>query len=78
MSSTSKISDCVVAHRSDRGSSLDKPVPTGQTGLELLQHRLQFFGLGFVDQPRNPVVSGEPLVSGTALGVPINNGETLT
>jgi hypothetical protein len=29
---------------------------TGQTGLELLLHRLQFFGLGFVDQPRNPVV----------------------
>jgi hypothetical protein len=35
---------------------------TGQTGthrsdrLELLQHRLRFFGLGFVDQPRNPVV----------------------
>jgi hypothetical protein len=34
-----------------------KPVlPTGQTGLELLQHRLRFFGLGFVDQPRNPAV----------------------
>jgi hypothetical protein len=29
---------------------------TGQTGLELLQHRLWFFGLGFVDQPRNLVV----------------------
>jgi hypothetical protein len=29
---------------------------TGQTGLELQQHRLWFFGLGFVDQPRNPVV----------------------
>jgi hypothetical protein len=29
---------------------------TGQTGLALLQYRLQFFGLGFVDQPRNPVV----------------------
>jgi hypothetical protein len=28
----------------------------GSTGLELLQHRLRFFGLGFVDQPRNPVV----------------------
>jgi hypothetical protein len=26
------------------------------TGLELLQHRLRFFSLGFVDQPRNPVV----------------------
>jgi hypothetical protein len=31
-------------------------LPTGQTGLALLQHRLRFFGLGFVDQPRNPVV----------------------
>jgi hypothetical protein len=30
--------------------------PTGQTGLALLQHRLRFFGLGFVDQPRNLVV----------------------
>jgi hypothetical protein len=29
---------------------------TGQTGLALLQHRLRFFGLCFVDQPRNPVV----------------------
>jgi hypothetical protein len=29
---------------------------TGQTGLALLQHRLRFFGLGFVDQPRNPVI----------------------
>jgi hypothetical protein len=29
---------------------------TGQTGLEMLHLRLQFFGLGFVDQPRNPVV----------------------
>jgi hypothetical protein len=29
---------------------------TGQTGLALLQHRLRFFDLGFVDQPRNPVV----------------------
>jgi hypothetical protein len=34
-----------------------RPVrPTGQTGLELLQHHLRFFGLGFVDRPRNPVV----------------------
>jgi hypothetical protein len=34
-----------------------RPVrPTGQTGLALLQHRLRFFGLGYVDQPRNPVV----------------------
>jgi hypothetical protein len=31
-------------------------VPTGQIGLALLQHRLRFFGLGFVDQPRNLVV----------------------
>jgi hypothetical protein len=29
---------------------------TGQTGLALLQLRLRVFGLGFVDQPRNPVV----------------------
>jgi hypothetical protein len=29
---------------------------TGQTGLELLQHHFRFFGLGFVDQTRNPVV----------------------
>jgi hypothetical protein len=29
---------------------------TGQTGLELLQLRLRFFGLGFMDQPRNPVI----------------------
>jgi hypothetical protein len=28
---------------------------TGQTGLELLQHHLRFFSLGFVDQPRNLV-----------------------
>jgi hypothetical protein len=34
-----------------------RPVrPTGKTGLELLQVRLRFFGLGFVDQPRNLVV----------------------
>jgi hypothetical protein len=26
-----------------------KPVPTGQTGLELQQHCLRFSGLGFVD-----------------------------
>jgi hypothetical protein len=31
-------------------------LPTGQTGLALLQHCLRFFGLGFVDQPRNLVV----------------------
>jgi hypothetical protein len=34
-----------------------RPVrPIGQIGLALLQHRLRFFSLGFVDQPRNPVV----------------------
>jgi hypothetical protein len=33
-----------------------RPVPTGQTVLALLQHRLGLFGLGFVDQPRKPVV----------------------
>jgi hypothetical protein len=33
-----------------------RPVPTGQTGLALLQHRLRLSGLGFVDQPSNPVV----------------------
>jgi hypothetical protein len=39
-----------------RRRTLVRPVlPTGQTGLALLQHRLRFFGLGFVDQPRNPV-----------------------
>jgi hypothetical protein len=31
--------------------------PPGQTGPMLLHLRLRFFGLGFVDQPRNPVVS---------------------
>jgi hypothetical protein len=30
--------------------------PTSQTGLELPHLRLRFFGLGFVDQPRNPMV----------------------
>jgi hypothetical protein len=29
---------------------------TGQTGLELMHLHLQFFGLGFVDQPRTLVV----------------------
>jgi hypothetical protein len=33
-----------------------RPVPTGQTGLELLHLRLRLFGLGFVDQPWNPLV----------------------
>jgi hypothetical protein len=56
VSSASKIPDCVVAHRSDRYPPVRPVRPTGQTGLELLQHCLRFFGLGFVDQPRNPVV----------------------
>jgi hypothetical protein len=33
-----------------------RPVPTDQTGLEVLHLCLRFFGLGFVDQPRNPMV----------------------
>jgi hypothetical protein len=44
-------------HRSDWSDPPVGPVkPTGQTGLAMLQHRLRFSGLGFVDQPRNPVV----------------------
>jgi hypothetical protein len=35
--------------------TLVRSVPTDQTGLVLLQLRLRFFGLGFVDQLRNPV-----------------------
>jgi hypothetical protein len=39
-----------------------KPVRlTGQTGLELLQLRLRFFGLGFVDNQGTQWFSGEPL-----------------
>jgi hypothetical protein len=54
VSFVSKIPDYVIAHRSDRCSS---PVrPTDQTDLALVQHRLQFFVLGFVGQPRKPVV----------------------
>jgi hypothetical protein len=60
VSSASKSPDCVVAHRSDRYPPARLVRPTGQTGLELLHLRLRFFGLGFVDQPRNLVVSGEP------------------
>jgi hypothetical protein len=63
VSSASKSPDCVVAHRSDRDPHLSDRYPlvrlvrpTGQTSLELLQHRLRFSGLGFVDQPRNLVV----------------------
>jgi hypothetical protein len=44
-------------HRSVQSDPPVSPVrPTGQTGLELLLHRLRFSGLGFVDQPRKPVV----------------------
>jgi hypothetical protein len=43
-------------HRSDRYPPVRSVRPTGQTGLALLLHRLQFFGIAFVDQPRNPVV----------------------
>jgi hypothetical protein len=39
-----------------RRTSVRPVLLTGHTGLALLQHRLRFFGLGFVDQPRNPVV----------------------
>jgi hypothetical protein len=39
-----------------RGTPVRPVLLTGQTGLALLQHRLRFFGLGFVDQPRIPVV----------------------
>jgi hypothetical protein len=49
-----------VFHCEDSGLRRRTPVRpvllTGQTGLALLQHRLRFFGLGFVDQPRNRVV----------------------
>jgi hypothetical protein len=48
-----KVPDCIVAHRSDRCSS---PIGSVPTGLALLQLRLRFFGLVFVDQPRSPVV----------------------
>jgi hypothetical protein len=40
-----------------RRRTLVRPVLlTGQTGLELLHLHLQFFGPGFVDQPRNLVI----------------------
>jgi hypothetical protein len=38
-----------------RRTSVRPVLLTGQTSLELLQHRLWFFGRGFVDQPKNPV-----------------------
>jgi hypothetical protein len=56
MASASKNLDCVIAHQLDQYSSLVKPVPTGQTGPMLLNLCLRFFSLGFVNQPRNPVV----------------------
>jgi hypothetical protein len=44
-------------HRSDQCSSTARLVkPTDQTGPMLLHLRLRFFGLGFVEQPRNPMV----------------------
>jgi hypothetical protein len=53
------ISTCVIRFE-DSGLCRRTPArpvgPTGQTGLALLQHHLRFFGLGFVDQPRNLVV----------------------
>jgi hypothetical protein len=49
-----------VLHFEDSGLRRCTPVRpvllTGQTGLALLQLHLRFFSLGFVDQPRNPVV----------------------
>jgi hypothetical protein len=51
------ITDRVVTHRSDRCSTPVRLVrPTSKTVLELLHLHLRFFSLGFVDQPRNPVV----------------------
>jgi hypothetical protein len=50
------ISPTGAPHRSDRYPPVRLVRPTGQTGLELLHLRLRFLGLGFVDQPRNPVV----------------------
>jgi hypothetical protein len=46
-----------VLHLEDSGLRHRTPVRpvllTGQTGLELLLHRLRFSGLGFVHQPRS-------------------------
>jgi hypothetical protein len=38
-----------------------RPVPTGQTGLALLQLRLWFFGLGFAINQGTQWFFGEPL-----------------
>jgi hypothetical protein len=53
---SSHIGQTGAPHRSDRYPPVGLVRPTGQTGLELLQHRLRFSGLGFVDQQRNPVI----------------------
>jgi hypothetical protein len=49
-----------VLHFKDSGLRRRTPVRpvllTGQTNLALLQHHLWFFSIGFVDQPRNPVI----------------------
>jgi hypothetical protein len=60
VSSASKIPDCFVANRSDRCSSPARPVPTGQTGLALLQHRLRFFTLALWINLGTQWFSGEP------------------
>jgi hypothetical protein len=61
VSSASKILDCVIAHRSDWCSSPVRPVPTGQTDLELLQHRLWFSVLALWINQGTQWLSGEPL-----------------
>jgi hypothetical protein len=65
VSSALKSPDCIVAQRSDRSNPPFRPVkPTFQTGLMLLP---SVFSLGFVDQPRNPVIfwwtTGNPVNS---------------
>jgi hypothetical protein len=40
----------------DSGLRRRTPVRPVLLSMALLQHRIRFFGLGFVDQPRNPVV----------------------
>jgi hypothetical protein len=47
-------------HPSDRYPPVRPVRPTGQTGLALLQHRLQFSGLGFVNHQGTQWFSGEP------------------
>jgi hypothetical protein len=60
VSSTSNIPDCVITHRSDRCSPPVRPVPTGQTGLALLQHHLRFFSLALWINQGTQWFSGEP------------------